>query len=292
MSRSPFSVSLIGLILVSLLSANSVLAAQNNKNNAQEKKDDQKIQENRQDVNEMEKKLQNDAKAIKAAEAETQKYQSMLTDAKTNLDKVTKQTEEWIVKNLGIPEAIEAQRKAQTAYDEAAKPIIDSMRTNPKYAALAQRVEAATKTLKELSTRTDLDAAAKQQLQSAANKEIADWRYAQTNFLDASSELKTPRETLLAAQKRLSELRSQMKKQLDNHPDVRNAEKKWSKAKEDREKAASKVAELYKKAAIDKNKLIAERAQLSKSIMQDKANDQKKNNNKKNNNNNKNNKKK
>jgi hypothetical protein len=284
MSRSPLSVSLIGWILVSLLSANSVLVAQNNKNNAQEKKDDQKIQENRQDVNEMEKKLQNDAKAIKAAEAETQKYHSMLTDAKSNLDKVTKQTEEWIVKNLGIPEAIEAQRKAQTAYDEAAKPVIDSMRTNPKYSALAQRVEAASKTLKELSTRTDLDAAAKQQLQSAANKEIADWRYAQTNFLDASSELKTPRETLLAAQKRLSELRSQMKKQLDNHPDVRNAEKKWSKAKEDREKAAARVAELYKKAAVDKNKLIAERAQLSKSIMQDKANDQKKNNNKKNNN--------
>ncbi len=277
MSHSPLSASL-GLIFTSLLAANSILAAPNNKNNSQEKKDDQKVQANRQDVNELEKKLQNDAKAIKAAEAEVQKLQSVLTDAKTNLDKVTKQTEEWIVKNLGIPEAIEAQRKAQTAYDEAAKPLIESMRTNPKYAALAQRVEAASKTLKELATRTDLDAAAKQQLQSAANKEIADWRYAQTNFLDTSPELKNPRETLVTAQKRLSELRSQMKKQLDNHPDVRNAEKKWSKAKEDREKAAAKVAEQYKKAALNKNKLIAERAALSKSIMQDKANDNKNNN--------------
>lgn len=282
MSHSPLSVSPLGLILASLLSANSILAAPNNKNSSQEKKDDQKIQANRQDVNELEKKLQNDAKAIKAAESEVHKLQSLLTDAKNNLDKVSKQTEEWIVKNLGIPEAIEAQRKAQTAYDEAAKPLIESMRTNPKYAALAQRVEAASKTLKELATRTDLDAAAKQQLLSAANKEIADWRYAQTNFLDTSSELKNPRETLVTAQKRLSELRSQMKKQLDNHPDVRNAEKKWSKAKEDREKAAAKVAEQYKKAALNKNKLIAERAALSKSIMQDKANDNKnKNNNKK-----------
>ncbi len=272
-------------VLVSALSATSLFSAPNNKNNTQEKKDDQKIQANRQDVNELEKKLQNDAKAIKAAETEVRKLQEVLVEAKTSLDKVTKQTEEWIAKNLGIPEAVEAQRKAQTAYDEATKPLIASMRTNPKYAALAQRVEAASKTLKELNGRTDLDESARQ-LQSAANKELSDWRYAQTNFLDSCSELKVPRETLLAAQKRLSELRSQMKKQLDIHPDVRNAEKKWTKAKTDREKASAEVAELYKKAAVDKNRLLAERSQLSKSIMQDKANDNKNKNN--NNNNNKN----
>jgi hypothetical protein len=275
-----------GFVLVSALSMTNLLSAPPSKGGAQEKKDDQKIQANRQDVNEMEKKLQNDAKAIKAAETEARKLQDVVAESKTALDKTTKQTEEWIAKNIGIPEAIEKQRKAQAAYDEATKPLIDSMRTNPKYAPLAQRVEAAVKTLKELSGRTDLEEAAKQQLQSAANKEIADWRYAQTSFLDSSSELKVPKETLLAAQKHLSELRSQMKKQLDNHPDVRNAEKKWTKAKTDREKAAAEVAALYRKAAIDKNRLLAEKSQLSKSIMQDKANDNKNN---KNNNNDKNN---
>jgi hypothetical protein len=278
------------LVCLSLISQSYADANKKNNNAQQERRDTQKVDAARQDVSEAEKKFKADAKELDGAAAEVRKAQVNLTEAKKNLDAVNPQTERTLGDKLGIPAAVEEQRKAQLAYEQYSKPLIASMRTNPKYAALAQRAEAAEKSLKELAANSELDIAAKQSLQSAASKELSDWRYAIDNFLSASTDIKPHKDRLTAAQTKLTELRSQMKKQFDNHPDPRKAEKQYTQAKADKDKAEKQLAALQQKLGNERNKIAAEKAQLSKAIMQDKKNDQNNRNNK--NNNNKNNKKK
>lgn len=283
----PFVLSCLWIVLLAV--PGSFASAQNNKNNknnAQERKDDQRVQNAREDVNEIEKRLQADLKELKSADGELRKLHEKIVDAKKEVDAVRKKTEQDVAYKLRINETIEEQKKAQAAYDEASKPLIESMKTNPKYSELAKRADAAEKTLKELNARTDVDDTTRQHLQSQSSKELADWRYNVKNFLDTAPELKAQREKLAAVQAKLADSRHHLKLQVDAHADVRNAEKKYDKAKQDEDKAKTAFASKKQKVMADQSKLAAEKAQLSKAMYQDKQNN---NNNKNNKNNNKNN---
>jgi len=263
-------------------------AAQKNKSNAaQEKKDDARVNDAKQDVNEAQKKIQGDLKEIKAAEVEERKSFEGMAAAKKAMDDTSKALENWISKNLRIPEAIEEQRSLQTAYDEATKPLIAAMKTNPKFMPLVERAANADKLLKSLPTNPELDEATRRQQHSAATKELADLRVTVSSHLDSLSELKYPKEKLVAAQTKLAELRLQLKKQLEMHPDLIAAEKKWNQSKESHGKDSQRVATLKRKATSNQSKLITEKSQLAKATMQDKQNDNKNNNSNKNKNKNK-----
>jgi len=263
----------------------SAQKAKNNNNSAQERKDDANVQNKRQDVSTAEKKMQADVKEIREAEVEAKKSLDAIATAKKSMDETSGRLERWISQNLGIPEAIEAQRAALAAYDETSKPLLAAMKTNPKYMPSIERAEKANGLLKSLATDTQMDEATRKQQQSQAAKDMSDWRNTMSSYLESLPELKYPHEKLVTAQKKLAEIRSQMKKQLEVHPDLKAAEKKWTQAKEAHEKDKQKIAILKGKAASDQNKLVAERAQLAKAAMQDKQNNNKNN---KNNNNNKN----
>ncbi len=276
-----YSFALLTVYIVGLLFLAPSSAAQKSKSNAaQEKKDDARVKDAKQDVSEAQKKIQNDLKELKAADAETKKSFAAIATAKKSMDEASSKLERWISQNLGIPEAIESQRSLQTAYDEASKPLIAAMKTNPKYMPLVERAAKADKLLKSLATNTELDEATRRQQQSAAAKEMADLKATVNTYLESLPELKYPKEKLVAAQTKLAELRLQLKKQLEMHPDLKAAEKKWSQAKENYQKDVQRMATLSRKAASDKSKLVAEQAQLQKANMQDKQNDNKNNNNK------------
>lgn len=272
------------LCLGSTLFSMPTWAAQKGKNNAaQEKKDSARIKDAKEDVSEAQKKIQAALKELKAAEIEARKSFDAIADAKNALDETSKRLGNWISSNLGIPEAIETQRSLQAAYDEATKPLIAAMKTNPKFMPLVERADKAEKLLKSLATNTELDETTRRQQQSAATKELADLKVAVHTHLESLSELKYPKEKLVAAQTKLADLRMQLKKQLEMHPDIIAAEKKRSQAKEHHEKDAQRVATLKRKAVSDESRLASERAQLAKANMLDKKNDGK-NNNKNNNN--------
>ena len=256
-------------------------AAQKGKNNnsSQERKDDARVQNERQDVSAAEKKLQADVKEVRAAETEAKKAMDAVATAKKAMDETSGRLSRWISQNLGIPEAEEAQRTAQAAYDEATKPLIASMKSNPKYMPAIEKAEKASALLKTLATDTSIDESIRKSQQSQAAKEMSDWRSTMNAYLESASELKYPREKLVAAQTKLAELRSQMKKQLDVHPDLKAAEKKWTQAKEAYAKDVERVAAMRRKGAADQSKLMAEKAQLTKATMQDKQNDNKNKNN-------------
>jgi sugar diacid utilization regulator len=269
-------------------STSSSAAQKGNNNSAQEKKDAARIQAAKKDLNEAQKKMQNALKDVREAEAGAKKSFEAIATAKKSMDETTGRLERWISQNLGIPEAIESQRSLQAAYDEATKPLIAAMKTNPKYMPLVERASKAEALLKSLASNTELDSATRKQQQAAAAKEMADLRATVTTYLDSLSELKYPKEKLVAAQSKLAELRLQLKKQLEAHPDVLAARKKWEKAKDDHDKDAQKFASAKRKAAADDSKIAAERAQVAKANMLDKKNDANNNKNKKKNNNKKN----
>jgi hypothetical protein len=254
-------------------------AAQNskNKNAAQEKKDDARVKNARQDVSSAQKKIDSVLKELAAAKKEAENSFEAIATAKKAMDDTSNRLERWISQNLGIPAAIEAQRTAQAAYDEAAKPMIAAMKANPKYLPLVERADKADKFLKSLPTNTVLDETTRRQQESAALKELADLRSTVSSYLESLPELKYPREKLVAAQTKLAELRGQLKKQLELHPDLMSAEKKWSQSKVLHEKNKGRLATLGRNLAAEQSKLAAERAQLSKATMQDKQNDNKNN---------------
>ncbi|MDZ4848123.1 MAG: hypothetical protein SGI77_02430 [Pirellulaceae bacterium] len=260
----------------------------NNNNNVQERKDDAKVNNERADVSEATKKLQADLKELKLLEAAAKKSQDGIASAKRSMDDTSDRLKKWISQNLGIPQALEAQKNAQAVYDETAKPIIEAMKSNPKYMPAIERAEKANAVLKALATDTQTNEATRRQQQAEASKALADWRITMSSYLDAHPDLKYPREKLTAAQSKYAELVAQLKKQLELHPDMKAAEKKLTQARESHEKDLQQIATLKRKSASDQAKLVAEKSQLSKSMIQDKQNDGKNNNNnKKNNNNNK-----
>ena len=149
------------------------------------------------------------------------------------------------------------------------------MKVNPKYMPAIERAEKAALVLKSLGSDTQTNEATRKQMHSQATQDLADWRYTMDAFFDSASELKVPRQKLEAAQKKLSELRSQLKNQLELHPDLKSADKKWDQAKLAHDKDLQQLASIKRKAAADQSKLVAERAQLAKAAMQDKQNDNK-----------------
>jgi len=247
---------------------------------AQEKKDDARIKNARQELSAAEKKVRSDVKEFNAAELEAKRSFQAIASAKKAMDETSNRLERWISQNLGMPEAIEAQRAAQAAYDEAAKPLIAAMKANPKYMPLVERADKASQLLKSLATNTEIDETLRRQQQSAASKELADLRSTVSTYLESLSELEYPRQKLVTAQNKLAELRAQLKKQLELHPDLLAAEKKWNQSKEQHEKNVGRLASLRSKALSDKSRLAAEQAQLAKANQQDKQNDNKKKNNK------------
>ncbi len=275
---------LLSLASIGIFVSSGSDSSAQNKNNPQERKDDRKVASAREDVNEIEKRLQGNMKELKAADAELRKLHDKIVDAKKEVDAVRKKTEQDVAYKLRINETIEEQKKAVAAYEEASKPLVAAMRTNPKYSALAQRVDAAEKALKDLNARTDVDDTTRQHLQSQSSKDLADWRYNVKSYLDSAPELRTQRDKLLAVQAKLADSRHQLKLQVDAHADVRNAEKKYDKAKQDEEKAKTAFASKRQKVLSDQSKLVAERGQLAKAMAQDKQNNNNNNNKNKNNN--------
>lgn len=282
------SIRTVFVLLIALgaaLLSPKLLCAQNGKNNnkSQERQDGQRVQAARQDISEVEKRLQAELKGVKASEAELRKFHEVLKDAKTTWDAIRNETERTLSDQLRLPAAIETQRKAQAAYDEATGPIVASMQANPKYSDLFSKAIVAEKSLKELSGNTTLDAAKADQLRSAASKILSDWRYARDRYLESHPDLKDERTALTEAQAKLIDIRSLLKKQLDAHPDPKVAERNYEKAKTDVDRAEAALAASRRKFVSEQSKLASERMQLSKAIAQDKKND----NNQKNKNRNK-----
>jgi len=281
---------LLSSVAIAFLSSNAVAVQKGNASNAaRERKDNAKVQNERQDINEAEKKIQADLKELRATEAESKKSAAAFADSSKAKNETIDRLEKTLGEKLGIPRANEAQRVAQLAYDEASKPLLEAMKTNPKYMPAIEKAGQASVVLKSLATEPQQNESLRKQQQTQAASDMAEWRSTLSSYLASISELNPTREKVASSQKKVAELRAQLKQQVDSHPDLKASEKERLQAKDVNEKDEQKVATLRRKAASDQSKLMAEKSQLAKAIAQDKQNDgQNKNQNNNKNNNQKN----
>jgi len=274
-------------VAIALLSSDAVAVQKGNASNAgKERRDNAKVQNERQDINEAEEKIQADLKELRAAEAESKKSAEAFTNSSKAKNETIDRLEKTLGEKLGILMANEAQRVAQLAYDEASKPLLEAMKTNPKYMPAIEKAGQASVILKSLATEPQQDESLRKQQQTQAASNMAEWRNTLSSYLASISELNPAREKVASSQKKVAELRAQLKQLVDSHPDLKASEKERLQAKDANEKDEQKVATLRRKAASDQSKLMAEKTQLAKAIAQDKQNDgQNKNQNNNNNNN-------
>ncbi|MCY2973481.1 MAG: hypothetical protein NTW52_02310 [Planctomycetota bacterium] len=246
---------------------------------AKERKDDAKVQNERQDINEAEKKIQASLKELRTAELEAKKSAEAFTTSSKAKNETTNRLEKTLGEKLGLPKATEAQRVAQLAYDEATKPWLEAMKQAPKYSSEIEKAARAASTLKSIAAESQPDESSRKQ-QAQAAIDMAQWRSTVSSYLESVSELNPAREKLAAAQNKLVDLRLRLKQQVESHPDLKASERERIQAKEANEKDELRVATLRRKAVSEQGKLLAEKSQLAKAIAQDKQNDSKNNNNK------------
>jgi hypothetical protein len=280
MRRHPmFSLAfLLAITGVVILNSDGLSAQKGNASNAAtERKDDAKVQNERQDINEAEKKIQASLKELHAAELEAKKSAEAFTNSSKAKNEVVERLEKSLGEKLGLPKASEAQRAAQLAYDEASKPWLEAMKQDPKYSSEIEKAGRAASTLKSIAAESQLDESFRKQ-QAQAAIDMAQWRSTVSSYLASVSELNPAREKLAAAQNKLVDLRSRLKQQVESHPDLKASERERIQAKEANEKDELRVATLRRKVASEQGKLLVEKSQLTKAIAQDKQNDGKNNN--------------
>ncbi len=277
---------LLAIAGVASLNSDGLSAQKGNASNAaKERKDDAKVQNERQDINEAEKKIQASLKELRAAELEAKKSAEAFTNSSKAKNEVVERLEKSLGEKLGLPKASEAQRAAQLAYDEASKPWLEAMKKDPQYLPAIDKATRAASILKSVAAESQPDDSLRQQ-QTQAASDMAEWRSTVSSYLSSISQLNPAREKLASAQSKLAGLRSQLKQQVESHPDLNASERKRIQAKEASEKDEQQVAMLRRRAASEQGKLLAEKSQLAKAIAQDKQNDGKnKNNNQKKNDN-------
>lgn len=274
---------LLAIAAVLPLSSDGLAAQKGNAANAvKERKDDAKVQNERQDINEAEKKIQASLKELRAAELEAKKSAEAFTTSSKAKSETTNRLEKTLGEKLGLPKANENQLAAQLAYDEATKPWLEAMKKDPQYSPAIEKAGRAAAILKSIASQSQPDESMREQ-QAQAAIDMAQWRSTLSAYLASISELNPAREKLASAQNKVADLRSRLKQQVESHQELKASEKERIQAKEASEKDEQRVASLRRKAASEQGKLLAEKSQLAKAIAQDKQNDGKNKNNKNNN---------
>jgi len=246
-------------VVLLFVHSNAIGGSKGNPNSIKkERKDDAKVEDQRQDVNEAAKKIETDLKEVRDAELAEKKSYEAVTEASKAKQVTSDRIERMLGERLGIATANEAQRTAQNAYEKASAPLIEAMKHDPKHAGAFSNAQRAELLLQSLALDTKIDDETRRQEQAVASKEMADWRVTVNSHLSSQTELEPWKERLVLAQKRVAELRSMLSQQLDIHPELKASERERQRAKETHERDTQRVSAVRRKVASDQSKLMAE----------------------------------
>jgi chromosome segregation ATPase len=246
----------------------------NNNNNqgnaAQERRDQEKIKKEQKDVAEAKAKLGEVQKEIRELEANLKSAQENVQKVRDRKDDLEKQLEKSSAEKLGMTKALESQKSAQEDFDYAAKPVLEALQKKPEFIAGLKADAEAKKAIerakdneerKEAGRAMDAAAAALDRLKKEA--------------IAASPTLMIPQEKLEAARKVVADLRTRIKKDVAENPQLQQATKQWEQAMSSQEKAKSKLETSRQQLAAIQRKLSAEQSQVQQAIAKDRANDDK-----------------
>lgn len=272
-------VCLVTLVMTSLFT--SVSLAQNNKGkSAQEKRDDQKVQNEKQDVKQAQGKLKDDQKELQDALKVVAEAEEKEKAARQKMDEARKRIGAKHEQSSGIGQALADQDAAQKKYDEAAAPVLKALKEKPEYQAAAQKVAEADARLKTIRADETLAADAKRKAITQASKDKLATSELEQTALEGDSSAKSARAKLADAQARVTDIRNKVRNLIDADQEIKSSRQAMRAAADATEVAGQKMQRIRDKVAADTAKLGREQQQVKQATAQDKANDNQKKNSK------------
>ncbi len=245
---------------------------------SQEKRDDQKIQNEKQDVKEAQDQLKDDQKEFQDAQKALAEAEGREKAARQRQDEVRKRIEVQAEKNSGIDKALAEQYAAKRTYDEAASPVLKSFKQTKEYQTAIKKVDEAKARLKTLREDTSPNAETKRQEIGQASKDALAASELETKALEGDSTTKSARAKLADAQDRVNQIRVKIRNTIDADPEIKSAVQAMRAAADASEAADKMVQRIRDKIAADTAKLAREQQQVRQAELQDKQNDGKNNN--------------
>lgn len=263
-------------------------ALADNKNNkgksAQEKRDDQKIKNEKEDVKDAQDKLKDDQKELQNAQKGVADAEAKEGAARQKLDEIRKRIEAKAENGSGLDKALAAQEAAKKTFDEAAAPVLKTLKGTPAYQAAVKKAADADARLKSIRSDESLSAETKRRELAQASKDKMATSELEQAALEADSSAKSARAKLGDAQDRVNQIRAKIRNQIDVDPEIKSSLQAMRAAAEATEVAGQKMQRIRDKIAADAAKLAREQQQVKQAEAADKANDNKNNKNKKPNN--------
>lgn len=248
-----------------------------NKNNkgksAQEKRDDEKIKDAKEDVKVAQDKLKDDQKELQDAQKVLVEAEAKEKSARQKLDEIRKRIEAKAESGSGLDKALAAQDAAKKIFDEAAAPVLKTLKESPAYQAAVKKVADADARLKSIRANESLSTEAKRRELILASKDKLATNELEQAALEADSSAKAARAKLTDAQDRVNQIRAKIRNQIDADPEIKSSLQAMRSAAEATEVAGQKMQRIRDKIAADTAKLAREQQQVKQAELQDKLND-------------------
>ena len=278
MSRS--WISFAGLIFGLVMFA-SPSFADNKAKSAQEKRDDQKVKDEKEDVKQAQDKLQGDQKELQDAQKALAESESKEKAARQKLDEARKRIEAKHEKGSGIDKALAEQEAAKKTYDEAAAPVLKALKEKPEYQTATKKVADADARLKAIRADESLSPESKRKEIAQASKDKLATSGLELSAIERDSSAKSARAKLADAQNRVNQIRGKIRGLIAADPEISSTLQAMRTAAEAAEASGIKVKRIRDKIAADTTKLGREQQQVKQAEAADKANDNKNNKGKK-----------
>ncbi len=281
LTRSFVVVAACGLLGLALTAPAIADNKNNNKNSAQEKKDDARVKAEQQDLQKAKQDAEREEQHLRAAQKDLAEAQAKVKAAGRAEQEARESIEAKQERVVGIDKALAKQEDAKKAYELAAQPVIATLKDSPTYKTIKARAEAAHEELKKIRSNSDLSYEERRRLEAAASQRALAASDAERTALNANPTVKPLKEKLDAAQEVVAELRAKIKAVVDADPSVKSAHQHTEKAREVVEAAQAKVNQASQKAGAARAKYAKEAGDVSRAVAADRANDNKgKSNNK------------
>lgn len=245
----------------------------NKAQSAQEKRDDQKIKNEKEDVKHAQDKLKSDQKELQAAQKAFDEIEGKEKAARQKLDEVRKRINAKYEKNSGIEKALADQDAAKKLYDDAAAPVLKALQEKPEYQAAVKQVAEAEARLKAIRADESLSADAKRKAIAQASRDKLVTSDLEQKDLADDPAAKSARARLADAQERVNEIRIKVRSLIDGDSEIKSSLHAMRSAAEDAEAAGEKVKRIRDRIAADAAKLNREQQQVKQAEIQDKQND-------------------
>ena len=239
---------------------------------AAERRQDEKLKDQKQDVKKAQNEVKDEAKELSAAQQKLLQAQAKENETRHQLEVARQRVESEHKSSLGLDSALAEQTREQEALDAAKTPILQALKAKPEYQTAQERVAVAKARSKALRDGDEsLSEEARQKALAETSRDKLAVKELEQAAIAAEPKLKPLRDNLANAQEKVAHLSAKLKEKVDADSEVQSGLKSLKNAMKQTALAKAEVAKESQELSGDQAKLSKEQAQFNNA----KANDAK-----------------